>query len=1026
MRVFNCLEPTLNVKDHYFLEASAGTGKTFAIENLTVRLLLEGFNLDEILIVTFTRAATRDLKHRIRKNLQKYLSEEDALGLEEALLSFDKAQIFTIHGFCHRMLTEFAFEAGVGMGMTGPDEMTYLRLLENAALSFLRHELNSAEFSTNQLGLLLKHCGQDLEKLLRKLTPLLLHPGELASARSFEESKKAFDVNFVMESDKLREDLVTLSLMYKGICDLTGNIHKKWHREIEALCSGSFEGLLEDEKSILELLTEENKKKRIKEDLKLHYPELASQLFPIIKEAKDPRNTLLRLARACQKKVGEAFEKYEAASPDEILIKMKECLKNPLFYHKVKQKYQAAIIDEFQDTDPIQWDIFYRLFLEQDPIEAFYLVGDPKQSIYGFRNADLKTYLKAAKELGDEKRYILNTNYRSDPALIGCLNTLFLSGMGDLDYQTVEARPGAEDTQFQDGKKPVHFFIGSKEKKREKRFPNGVMEEELFLPFIADEIIRLKNEGFNFDEFAILVRDRYQAARVRQHLNLRGIPVLSKGTTHISNTKSYFLMKLLRNAVNAPHDISALKELLSHPFMGYDHHQLKEELIDERVKIHLLKDVLDAEGYAPFIHAFFEEFETYFSEAQDYSDFIQLVENLDLFEDLVHISVEDDARVRQRSVKGKEAVTLMTIHMSKGLEFGIVFALGLMNRTAIKQDFMRIKENGGDELIPFREDASYIAEQESEKLRQLYVALTRAKRRVYVPVAVDLSGDAPPLGTASPIELFLKSTDHLEEMGMSVTDLNTIHFEGSRYEEDDQVSLISPSSFAPVYDAKAVFSFTSLAKSTPSPFGQQIETKIKTVHTLPSGVQTGLLIHSLFEKIIEEGRHETLNFKELIQKRLTMTPYAEWEEVIVQLIEKAFTEPLKPAGFCLKDVPQSQMLTEVEFLLPVHFPQKGYLKGFADLFFEMEGRYYLLDWKTNYLGENESFYQKAHLEEAMKHGDYFFQANLYMEALKAYLALQETRPFEECFGGVFYLFVRGGTYHIPSLNPSQRIGIEVC
>ena len=126
MAQFNVLSKEREIFGNYFIEASAGTGKTFTIEHLVVRFLLESsLELKQILVVTFTKAATRELKKRIYTNIQqaleqeakweylKEISQEQRDKLEEALLLFDEAQIFTIHGFCQRMLQEFAFETGL-------------------------------------------------------------------------------------------------------------------------------------------------------------------------------------------------------------------------------------------------------------------------------------------------------------------------------------------------------------------------------------------------------------------------------------------------------------------------------------------------------------------------------------------------------------------------------------------------------------------------------------------------------------------------------------------------------------------------------------------------------------------------------------------------------------------------------------------------------------------------------------------------------------------------------------------------
>src|SRR5262249_36255200 len=144
----------------------------------------------------------------------------------------------------------------------------------------------------------------------------------------------------------------------------------------------------------------------------LHYPGLVDRLrqsaLPLIEQAKDPAVLLLRLGRDLKEKARMHLESIEKFSPDELLGKMQQAAQLPLFAQRVRQRYRAAIIDEFQDTDPIQWDIFQKLFVSQ--MESICLVGDPKQSIYAFRNADVYTYLEAARAMGKSSKRHLGTN----------------------------------------------------------------------------------------------------------------------------------------------------------------------------------------------------------------------------------------------------------------------------------------------------------------------------------------------------------------------------------------------------------------------------------------------------------------------------------------------------------------------------------------------------------------------------------------------------------------------------------------
>jgi exodeoxyribonuclease V beta subunit len=211
----------LNLKNSlaapHFLEASAGTGKTFAIEHIVVRLLLdEQVNLrsDEILLVTFTRAATRELKSRLRHNIQKALEglvektslfpylEEIAQDLEkrsrvikrlqEALFSFDQMQIFTIHGFCHQMLSLYPFDAGIRLHKGNIEESSHKEVMREQIIDCLRTDLTKELFHKHQIHQMLKHARYDLEYMVSKILSLIEQGGEFPKIDFYQESLEKF------------------------------------------------------------------------------------------------------------------------------------------------------------------------------------------------------------------------------------------------------------------------------------------------------------------------------------------------------------------------------------------------------------------------------------------------------------------------------------------------------------------------------------------------------------------------------------------------------------------------------------------------------------------------------------------------------------------------------------------------------------------------------------------------------------------------------------------------------------------
>ncbi|MBI3508972.1 MAG: UvrD-helicase domain-containing protein, partial [Chlamydiia bacterium] len=789
MRKFDCLAKECPLLGPHLLEASAGTGKTFSIEHIFVRLLLQSIELEQILAVTFTRAATREMKKRIRSNIQNalrsledgetkweylhdYLGQEEAIGrLRSALETFDHCQIFTIHGFCYRMLKEFAFEANFGFSLSDPDSEPKIPPAIHQALDKFwaeEHEL----IAPQQMAKLMKEYGS-----LKKLSQQLLKQSRSPAAWSFQELQKQFtELCPDLEEEKLLSDFQSLAQNYKK---------KKgdFPRQITALCRKSLPDLITEEGSIFSFLAPENKKVREVTIPHLHYPNFfdygQEHLFPLIQQASDPQQILAVLSAKWQGISREIYREENYFQPDELLYQMKEAMEKSAFFEKVKQKYRAVIIDEFQDTDPIQWDIFRQAFLDtHPPLTALYLVGDPKQSIYRFRNADVYTYFDAKNRLGQEYLYQLDTNFRSSKPLIEAMNTLFHRNWLPLPrvkqyiaYHQVQsgashAAPMTDEkgaihwvnvkqlymeSQLQTSftrqnrpfeasavpsPQPTHKGLVSSNESRQlcchsplasksSIFPGkAVLQLPLWdslISYAIQEIERLYSIFSKFSSFALLVKDRYQVHDLLAALQKRGIPAKARSQIPIGETESYLAIRELLEAVLSPRDASKTRAAQAGPFAI-----LEEELpfaqwkllLEEQGLVCFAKQILTPR--LPFFAEARQIFERLFAwERREGFSFLGLIRYLDELKEL-----EADQGGRLRIEDCEDAVQILTIHMSKGLEFDVVFAWGLAFTTGAPEE-----------------------EIDAEKMRQLYVAMTRAKHRLYVPIATD---------KASPMALFCK------------------------------------------------------------------------------------------------------------------------------------------------------------------------------------------------------------------------------------------------------------------------------
>ncbi|MBI3211123.1 MAG: UvrD-helicase domain-containing protein, partial [Simkania negevensis] len=1028
MSHFNCLEKEAPLLGHHILEASAGTGKTFALKHLFAQMLLTEepplpFLVEEILVVTFTRAATRELKVRIKENLEQlfhllqsnnpspfpYIEALRSGGeerksralfyLERALAFLDQMQIFTIHGFCQKMLSEYAFEGKIAFLHSHQEQQFSKEVLLQEIRDFLTTSLSPFSYSPSQIALLLKNMGGEIKNLEQKLLTLIEQEGLLPSLPDFSTLLKMFQD--ALQISPLSPNFLEIIPYFNQMTNREGKLHFEIEKQIKILAASletkkidaeQFDLLLEDSPSFLELLAEENLKKRKEPPppsilLPLH--QIRALLLPIIQEGQQPTHTLFRIAAEAREQIKKMKSLEEILTPDDLIKQMAKALQYPPFLKKLQTRYRAALIDEFQDTDPLQWEIFRSLFLDPlSPLPSFYLIGDPKQSIYSFRNADLFTYLKAAEEV--KNKAFLDINYRSEPKLLEILNRLFSKetlgewlSLGDhpltIEYLPVKKKEGAVSTSFYDKKKPVHFFMGKKEKGKENPF---------FFHFIAREIHALrKTHAFPFSDFAILVKDRYQGRRLKQFLEKEGIPTQSTAQESIEEAPSFSLFLSLIKLLAFPSDLKELQKLLSHPLFNLSHQELKNETLAPPYLafFHQLHYLFHKEGLLQVMDQIWNEnwiFQKSLSlhllekkEIEAFADLRKLSSLLidqhaatqaspfDLIVFLESLSKEEKEKGKKEQLSHEEGVTISTIHKSKGLEFEIVFALGLASRHIEIDPLVRHKKK----WLLYRKSPGFVNKEEGEewqkalksqqgeKLRQLYVALTRAKKRLYVPLLLNASDkEKLPLSALSPMELLLSKFSFpleqtLKQIGASYEEIikETTSLENQIVSSLPELQPPSSSSF--FFPPLFLHSFSSLTTHTSSPSF----TKKKLLPTdLPPGIETGHLLHSLLEKIIEEALTFPYQKKEidfLVESELRFSPLRSFKEQITALLENSFKTPLpSPQGlFTLEEIPPQSLHPEVEFFHPLSSTEM--MKGFIDLVFFHQGFYYLLDWKSNLL-----------------------------------------------------------------------------
>lgn len=1145
MKSFQVLDRTTEVFGRYFLEASAGTGKTFAIEHIAVRALLESIeplSIDQILIVTFTRAATRELKVRLRSNLSAtlhhlrdgmsgpdYLQPIFAKGsaaifsairkMEDALYNFDRAQIFTLHGFCHKMLSEFAFEAGTFFEITPPEDASHSQQLFQVVTDFFRAGLDRRLYSPSQIEGVLKSSSRGMEGLCKRMAIWIEKSLSIPSSSSFtdtlDEVQKAVALlhnKYPSSAEMLLQDFTTLATCYKKIQSEHFSQVENLVRIIKRnrISYEDWDHIIGCKEYFLPLLNEDNLKKgKDPKKLSLHSLQLLADLkdliLPLIELASHTEKNFLRLVDDCMRAWKQSLYYEESFAPDDLLKKMADAIKKPELKNKISEKYHLAIIDEFQDTDPLQWEIFKSLFLsEGSEVKAIYLVGDPKQSIYAFRNADVYTYLAALETLGEKSKVILNTNYRSEPVLVQALNALFTTHISKdwmqmpstgkfLEVLAVHAKAPFDEQLEKKERSNVHFFIAEGSSGRGKKWPSVDIEDDQLFPFIVSEIQRMTmEEGYNFSQFAILVRDRFQASRLELFLKKWQVPCSVRKSFSIEESIAYLGLHDLVKAVISPDDVGCLKRALGGAFIGLSAHELiggMELAFLQKARLYFqsARSLVTKKGWGAFFSSFLSSSwkEDNVSVLEDilsrkdkslYFEMRQLLQILlqgsketlyslegfyAFFTDLA-LSGDESELLKMAAESEEDQVIVMTIHASKGLEFDIVFALGLVSRGSGSEDILRTKVEGKELLeiwdLSNESCLQAVLETDAEKMRQLYVALTRAKTRVYIPVAIDLDRKPVKISSASAIDLLCQSfgrdqfdlmssyqtiPDYSSEMLIShLNKLGDFASVGYTLLATDQIKLkdgFAPLSaelcmqkpFSLIFPSKTVLSFTSLhhaSQKDVDPLDKLtlVSEEIKE-DTLPLGAATGTFLHRIFELILKDGLHRPYqdeSIADLLSQQMDGHPLKAFQRDIELLVKEVIHAPLdKEKSFSFADIPPKNIFLEMEFA----FEFEGHLmKGFIDGVFVWQNKYYLVDWKSNYLGSKEEDYSEAAMEKAMTDQGYFLQAAIYAEALKRYLSQVEKRSFNTIFGGAFYVFLRGrAPYHfMPDLSMLEKVHTE--
>jgi len=1012
---------TMPLTEKVLIEASAGTGKTYTIGLIVLRLLLEKLlPIEKIVLITFTEAATAELKKKTAERIREYYSSDSEkltlpqkANLLDAIARIDEMPVFTIHGFCKRLLSEFDFEIGNFEEM---EIVVNQKDIENRIMAdFWRREIEKLKDA-------------EIKDLPEKFSPEILKTG-IRNVINFPDAKIEYeDRSYIIENHlRLKEAVERESVGFNK----DGKIGKKY----------------------------------------IDKNPLFQEYNDSLEEYKKLGTSSENLVAKLQHKIGQDFlealraekKKLKVIGFDDLIMNTYTAVekdREKILFRAVQKKYEAILIDEFQDTDKRQFRIFSYLFNGK----PFFMIGDPKQAIYRFRGGDIYAYLVAKKE--SKHQYTLEKNYRTQRRLLCALNKIFNveNPFENEDIKYINVESGKEELPELtiNGKEQKPLVMRNAEYENKGQL-NPIKQE------IIQEITRLlyetnteiydkdtkKMRRIKAQDISILTRTNDEAKEYRDALRkTKNIPAVIRHSDSVFKSDAAdYIMRLLRAFVHCQKESQVKAALMDTKELSTEDIKPFAEAFDIWKRYGIMRainsffdlnnlwgKILNAENgernatnLRQLIWILNEE-ETLFGRVPEkmLRRFAELIKNGDGEENEEKLETDDDA------------IQIMTIHASKGLEFPVVFVPDIVLAGEIPGKFVYEKtppiyHSKNDVIVEYAvfnrkingNNAKSKEQKEllEESARNFYVAVTRPIYRLYI---VNAYKDGLKENESSAGQKICSRV--LEDENIQIVDNFTdIEYpKNSKLKfEKEQGKQEKPSKsknfeIAPAWQHT---SFTEISRNLE--YRDHVHILQEAEVKIPAGKVMGTLLHSIFEHVDFNANENDIRslvesklggFKEFSKNTAEGEKRKTWVEKQVKLI---LNKSLGEAGK-LCEIDASNRAAELNFFMKAEnldlkkikevmqekildFENEDllakYIKGAMDLvFLGKDGKYYILDWKSNNLGD----FSKAGMEGAMLGSAYHLQYYIYAAALKRWLEqIHENFNFKEKFGGAYYIFIRG-------------------
>ena len=1071
---------TANLDGTKLIEASAGTGKTFTLSGLYIRYIVEKqLTPEKILVLTFTKAATTELKTRLRQQLiqcrnhlqgrktvdkaqqpqlynlyESYRNQQTAIKyIELALICFDQAAILTINGFCQKVIDDFNSDCG---SPVFKELIVRKEQIKKHVYKFWRKQQKNTpqEFLATI---------PPIDKVINKINGLLnkSHYQQVKPKIDWHDTQKIYDIYCELATQWQQQKQELLDYILSG--DFNGTTYKIAARDNYAQDMANFFSSFNGKvaRFCASYIESKLNKKNILKPIPKFFAAFEQFYNQVIytytshKSKPTGNNLTTSYLYECYKYVQQQLttlriEQGKFDYSDQIKVVHTSISNNPKLVNNIASQWQCIMVDEFQDTDNMQLDIFDKCF--NDGKHHLIYVGDPKQAIYDFRGADVFVYNRAKNQT--KQQFNLATNWRSSDKMLAASNAMFNFSLS-FKFPWLKFTPSMpkvdQHMQLQDIYPPV-AILDSEQTNRKSLLATEIKR------FLVEAQINQK--AIQPENCAILVNYNKDALELYEYLLSQSIAVSLWSESGVFATQVARHLYYLMRAINHPTQ-SNIFTTLHGMFFAVNLNQLQQldmekvlsEFIDYRITSHnsnivkVIEQIFDTKQVQARLLQRIDG-ERHFADLLHIIELLQ--EQIDLGSNhnqleqwlatqIQQVEVMENDELRKRRIESdSKKIAIMTIHKSKGLEFEHIFipyADKIKDSRSNENINLRAclathDENGTGRLYwqhSQAAQASHVFEQQAENIRNLYVAITRAKHRVYL--GVDTTAKQY---KQLPIAQLLSNIIDNTKLCAKVIPKEVY----AKNQDTTTTKLAKPDTFnRNLSKPQSIYSFSALVRkqsinleSIAEDIAEDTLLDYNNYFQFPKGSTSGTMQHEILENLAFDSNITQIS-TEVIKQLKQYDFEHQWHKCLTQQINKILNTQLWVNGCSLSQVQHS--IDEMEFMLPIDsianeqisswltqhrkthtvFKQEklaGYLTGFIDLVFEFNNKYYVVDYKSNYLGSEYDDYSTKNLKQAIEHHYYDLQYLLYCVALVKFLQITVNGfNYEQHFGGIAYLFTRG-------------------